>query len=113
MRALSMGVGEDEEEEEEEEGTSTPDSEATWTSSPVVKALEPAPERTMARVDGSWERWSKMERSSSHILIGGRKTFFLESSFKKKRNLKENLSLLDKSGSEMYIKKLGKVKPKK
>ena len=48
-----------------------------------------------------------MERSSSHILIKGRKTFFLESSSKEKRNLLE-----EKSNYDIY-KKVRKGEPKK
>lgn len=33
--------------------------EKAWTSRPVVKALGPAPERMMARVEGDVERWEK------------------------------------------------------
>ena len=69
MRAGSEGgragdegaVGERGEEGEEE---------AEWMSRPVVKALGPAPERTMARVEGEVERWVKRGGSSCHILFG-------------------------------------------
>ncbi len=43
--------------------------EASWTSRPVVKALGPAPERMMARVEGQVERWVKRGGSSCHILF--------------------------------------------
>lgn len=44
---------------------------AAVTSRPVVKALGPAPEKIMTRVEGSWERWSNIALSSSHILAEG------------------------------------------
>ena len=34
---------------------------------PVVNAFSPAPERTMTRTEGSWERWLNRGGSSSHI----------------------------------------------
>ena len=42
---------------------------ASWTSRPVVKALKPAPERIMARVEEEVERWEKREGISFHILL--------------------------------------------
>lgn len=44
---------------------------ASWRSRPVVKAWSPAPERTMARVEGEVERWEKRGGSSCHILFLG------------------------------------------
>ncbi len=42
--------------------------EAAVVSRPAVKARGPAPERIMARVEGSLERWLKIVGSSSHML---------------------------------------------
>lgn len=53
-----------EEEEEDRFGSAA----KAAVSRPDVKARGPAPERMMARVEGEVERWSKMVRSSSHIL---------------------------------------------
>lgn len=44
--------------------------EAAVVSRPVVKARGPAPERMIARVEGSVERWLKIVGSSSHMLLG-------------------------------------------
>ena len=35
---------------------------------PAVKLFTPAPDRRIVRVEGSWERWVKTVRSSSHML---------------------------------------------
>ncbi len=43
--------------------------EKAWTSRPAVKALEPAPERIMARVEGDVERWEKRGESSVQTLL--------------------------------------------
>ena len=43
--------------------------EKAWTSRPVVKALGPAPERMMARVEGDVERWEKRGGSSAQTLL--------------------------------------------
>ena len=43
--------------------------EKAWTSRPVVNALEPAPERMMARVEGDVERWEKRRGSSAQTLL--------------------------------------------
>lgn len=50
---------------EEDKG---PDSEAAVTSRPAVKARSPAPVRTTARTEGSWESWRKMAERLSHML---------------------------------------------
>lgn len=52
-------------------GERIPVVEAASRSRPVVKARGPAPERTMARVEGVCERWVKRERSSCHMLGEG------------------------------------------
>ena len=43
--------------------------EKAWTSRPVVKALEPAPERMMARVEGEVEKWENRGGSSAQTLV--------------------------------------------
>ena len=43
--------------------------EKAWTSRPAVKALEPAPERMTARVEGDVERWEKRGESSAQTLL--------------------------------------------
>lgn len=43
--------------------------EKAWMSRPDVKALEPAPESMMARVEGDVERWEKRGGSSAQTLF--------------------------------------------